>query len=196
MKRNVLFFVFDGFAEWEAAYATTGIVKSEHYHVKTLAIDKTLKRSMGGTRVLPDLDFFPETDLKDIDKSTTAMLILPGGTAWEEGENLAVADLVLHCIQQHIPVAAICGATFFLADLGLLDNIEHTSNDLHYLQQVSPSYRGRDNYVNQLSVRSESIITANGTAPVEFARDIFTVLGISNNEKTVQWFQYFEKMTA
>ena len=193
MKKNILLFVFDGFADWEAAYAATGITKSGQYNLKTLALDKNPKRSMGGMLVHPDLDFFPETDLKDIDKSTTAMLILPGGTSWEEGENLAIVDLVLHCVQHHIPVAAICGATFFLADLGLLNNIGHTSNDVNYLRYVSPLYRGEDRYINRPSVRSTGIITANGTAPIEFAKDIFVELGISDHENVSAWFHYFEK---
>ena len=123
-KKTVYLFVFDGFADWEAAYALVGINLSKAFTIKTIAIDKTHKKSMGGVSIFPDLDFLPETDLCDIDQSNTAMLILPGGSAWEQKTNQSIAPLVLHCAEHGIPVAAICGATVFLADLGLLDAID------------------------------------------------------------------------
>jgi len=195
-KRTVFFFVFDGLADWEASHALTGINKSRQFTIKTIAINKDPKRSMAGIKILPDLDFIPEVDLKDIDSTNTAMLILPGGAAWEDGGNSAIADLVLHCVQCQIPVAAICGATVFLADLQLLDAVDHTSNDLVYLRSVSSVYHGEHHYRNKASVHDQHIITANGTAAIEFAKDIFETLKIADNDEVFQWFQYFEKSLA
>jgi putative intracellular protease/amidase len=53
------------------------------------------------------------------------MLILPGGTAWDEGKN-----------GEGVPVAAICGATAGLARAGVLDTRRHTSNALEYLRAL------------------------------------------------------------
>jgi len=39
MKKTVLLFVFDGFADWEPTYALVGINKSNSYNIKTIAID-------------------------------------------------------------------------------------------------------------------------------------------------------------
>src|SRR5258708_17847789 len=141
-KKTVLFFVFEGMADWEASHALVGINKSDAFRVRTIAICKSPIKTMGGLTVCPDLDFFPEIDLQDLDALNTAMLILPGGNAWEEKKNQQVSRLVTHCADHQIPIAAICGATYFLADLGLLDEVEHTSNDLNYLQGISPDYQG------------------------------------------------------
>jgi putative intracellular protease/amidase len=191
-KKTVLFFLFDGFADWEASYALVGIGKSNSYTIKTIALTKSSRKSMGGMSLVPDLDFLPETDLKDIDSSNTAMLILPGGTAWEEKTNQAIAPLVVHCVENGIPVAAICGATVFLADLGLLDAIEHTSNDLSYLQAFSPEYQGHPFYQYQPVTVSQPIITASGTAAIEFAGAIFKSLGIIHHDQVQSWFEYFQ----
>ena len=193
-KKTVYLFVFDGFADWEPAYALVGINKSKAYTIKTIAIDKTHKKSMGGVSILPDLDFFPDTDLKDIDQSNTAMLILPGGAAWEEKINRSISPLVFHCAENGIPVAAICGATVFLADLGLLDDLDHTSNDLGYLGTYSTRYQGHTFYQYRPAVASEGVITAGGAAAVEFAAAIFDTLKISTHEAVRNWFQYLEKV--
>jgi putative intracellular protease/amidase len=192
-KKNVYVFVFDGYADWEASYAMVGIIKSKHYHVRTIAIDKDIKKSMAGLSIVPDFDFLP-ADLRDIDNSNTAMLILPGGGAWERGQNRSIAPLVKHCAQEGIPVAAICAATVFLADLGILDSVFHTSNDPGYLSALSQGYTGHELYQYKPSVSSDGIITAGGTFAIEFAASIFDALDIYDQDNTRKWFQFFDKM--
>jgi putative intracellular protease/amidase len=89
-------------------------------------------------------------------------------------------------------VAAICGATVFLARLGLLNEREHTSNDLNYLKSLADEYCGTGLYRNEPSVFHRGIVTANGTAAIEFAENIFDLLEISACENVKQWFQYFQ----
>ena len=192
MKKTVLLFVFDGFADWEPAYALVGINKSMAYIIKTIAIDKSPVKSMGGVSIFPDLDFLPDTDLKDIDASNTAMLILPGGGAWEEKTNQSIAPLVVHCAENGIPVAAICGATIFLADLDTLNTRDHTSNDLGYLQAFSSEYRGDSFYQYRPAVSGGRVITASGTAAIVFAEAIFEMLGIADHDQVKSWFHYFQ----
>ena len=195
-KKTVLLFVFDGFADWEPSYAMVGIRKSDCYTIKTIAIKKNPVISMGGMCIFPVLDFFPEVDLNDIDNTNTAMLILPGGTAWEENKNLSIKPLIAHCIHAQIPIAAICGATVFLADMGLLDTVDHTSNDLDYIKGMSPSYQGECFYQDKPCVIGDNIITATGTASIEFAKTIFEVLDIYDNVNTSLWFQYFDSVAV
>jgi hypothetical protein len=45
-------------------------------------------------------------------------------------------------------------------------------------------------------VRTEHLITANGTAAVEFAQDIFEALGIVEEPRVADWFQYFQNAVA
>ena len=191
-KKTVLLFVFDGMADWGPSYALVGINKSKAYQIKTISIDKSPKMTMGGMSICPDLDFLPRTDLDDLDSSNTAMLILPGGTAWEGMKNQDIAALVYHCVENLIAVAAICNATLFMARLGLLDEVEHTSNDMDYLQTVVPPYGGIGLYRKAPSVTSKGIITASGKASMEFACDIFQSLDISENEALKEWFSGFQ----
>lgn len=195
-KKTVYLYVFDGFADYEVSLATVGIRMSGEYQLKTIAIRKEPVRSMSGMTIVPDLDFLPATDLEDIDAANTAMLILPGGRAWELRKNELITPLAAHCLLHGIPVAGICGATVFFAELGLLNRTAHTSNHIDWLAANSSVYRGQTFYRPTPSVRTEFLITANGTASLEFANDIFESLGIAGNEMLQEWFQYFQKEVA
>lgn len=195
-KKTCYLFVFDGFADYEVSLATAGIRKSDNFQLKTIAMRKEPVRSMSGMTIMPDLDFMPDTDLEDIDSDNTGMLILPGGTAWERRTNELITPLVAHCLLHGIPVAGICGATLFLADLGLLNRTVHTSNHIDWLAASSSVYRGQALYRAAPSVRTEFLITASGTAATEFAQDIFEALGIVEDERVSGWFQYFQKEVA
>jgi putative intracellular protease/amidase len=70
------------------------------------------------------------------------MLILPGGTARDEGKHRVAAEKARQFLAADVPVAAICGATAGLARAGLLDDKRHTSNARDYLQ--ASHYGGTD----------------------------------------------------
>ncbi len=69
-------------------------------------------------------------------------------------------------------VAAICGATAGLANNGYLNSRKHTSNDLAYMKMVCPHYKGEPFYEIEPAVSDENLVTASGTAPLEFAREV------------------------
>jgi putative intracellular protease/amidase len=120
------------------------------------------------------------------------MLILPGGTAWEKGDNDLLAPLVRDIFKAGKPIAAICAATAFLGQLGLLDNLKHTSNELNYLKVIAPNYRGKEKYQNSLAVNDGNIITASGIAPIEFATEVFKKIKLYDEKVADKWFQLFK----
>jgi hypothetical protein len=188
MKKAVLHFVSDGFADWQASHALVGIRKSDCYTVKTIALEKECVLSMSGMQVLPDLDFIPVVDLKDIDRNTTAMLILPGGDFWNRGRMEDIKLLVWHCLHHEIPIAAIGNAVIFLDQLKVEVSSDHSIFAFDVLLSAG-LYQD-----SSLCSKSGLIVAATETAGIEFAKTIFEVLGIENNFHTVEWFQNFEKL--
>jgi putative intracellular protease/amidase len=85
---------------------------------------------------LPDIEL-AECNIKNIDA-----LILPGGDTWTEKIHESILNMAEQCLKENILVGAICGATFGVAQKGLLDSREHTSNDLEYLKMVCSNYKG------------------------------------------------------
>ncbi|HKM41191.1 MAG TPA: DJ-1/PfpI family protein [Methanocorpusculum sp.] len=84
-------------------------------------------------------------------------------------------------------IAAICDATVYLGKMGALNEIEHTGNQLEDLQSYAgEKYTGAGRYKNQQAVRSENFVTANGTAHMEFAREVLLALDCMSNEEVEQ----------
>ena len=80
-----------------------------------------------------------------------------------------------------------------LGAMGILNDIEHTSNNLAFLQErAGENYTGERNYVNQQSVRSGNYITANGTANLEFTRDVLIALEIMPVEEAEEWYNFYK----
>src|SRR5450830_453729 len=107
-----------------------------------------------------------------------------GGVTHEP--DLALADLVLE--QGHY-VAAICGATDGLAAVGALDNRRHTSNNLDFLKQSCPAYRGEKLYRNEPAVRGDNLLTATGLAPLEFTAEVLKMAKVWRPETIRAWYQ-------
>jgi len=186
--KKVLVFITDGFADWEASYVTAELNKPETgFQVQTIAIDKNPKVSMGGLTVIPDYS------LQDFSFNLEfVMLLLPGGTGWREEKNHQVKKLVSVCLENTIPVAAICDATTFLGNYGFLDQHKHTGNSLPYLKEGAPNYRGDKNYIEEQSVSDGCLITANGSGALEFSRDILNKLDVLKGKELEEWYDLFK----
>ncbi|MBD3274989.1 MAG: glutamine amidotransferase [Candidatus Marinimicrobia bacterium] len=186
MRKKIFVFLFDGFSDWEISYLTPEINKSEQFDLEYFSTNGKLITSMGGLQIKPT------HSLSDLRIEAIDMLVLPGGTAWESGEISGLEKITKSLFEDGKPIAAICAATTFLGQLGLLNDLKHTSNDLNYLKRIAPYYSGETNYQNSLAITDKNIITANGIAPIEFAREIFKKTALYTNENIEIWFQLFK----
>lgn len=183
MKKEVLVFIFDSYADWEPAYVCAELNSPDtNYIVKTLSFDKSPKVSMGGFHVLPDysIDDFPKG---------FSLLILSGGLAWMEQKNNAVLPVVKYAVKNNIPVGAICNAANFMAENGFLDKIDHTGNTLEFMKLQAPLYCGEQHFINKQAVCSQNIITANGSGTLEFAKEILILLNAKPQNEVQAWYK-------
>ena len=184
MKKEILVFIFDTYADWEPAYICAELnAPDTGYVVKTISLDKEPKTSMGGFRAIPDysIDSFP----KDFH-----LLILCGGLAWMEQKNDGVLPLVDYAVKHRIPVGAICNACNFMAEHGYLDHVKHTGNTLEFVKSQAPHYNGDGNFLEKQAVCDGGIITANGTGELEFAREILMLLEVKEMGDIEGWYQF------
>lgn len=189
-SQTVHLFIFETLADWEPGFAIAGINKPTfqtqpgRYSVKTVGLNPSPVKTMGGVTLLPDLT------LDQLEPAQSAMLILPGGDTWDEGQNIEAAQKAKDFLAAGVPVAAICGATAALARLGLLDDKRHTSNAPDYLQATN--YQGAALYVNEPAVTDGRLITAAGTAPLDFAYHIFKKLDLYPADTLEAWYGLFK----
>ncbi|CAM4427758.1 glutamine amidotransferase [Paenibacillus alkaliterrae] len=188
--KQVLVFLTDGFADWEASYVCAELNNPQSgYEIKTIAVDLEPKTSMGGLKVLPDYAA-SGSEWRQLD---VAMLILPGGTGWNDPINEQAKDTIRQCLDLEAGIAAICDATTFLGRHGFLEEHKHTGNMLVNLKHGAPDYRGDILYVDAQAVADGPLITANGSAAVEFAKLILEKLGVYQGEALEQWYDVFKK---
>jgi len=179
--------VFDGFADWEPAFALAELRRSGGLEVVTVGFSVAPVRSMGGLTVIPD------RSLDGLDPRAVRLLLLPGGDLWEGAyPEAAVTRAITAMRDAGVPIAAICGATIAAARAGLLDDRAHTSNERGYLDAHAPGYHGDSRYVDTLAVRDRGVITASGLGPVDFAREIFEELGVFSESDRPLWYHLFK----
>lgn len=188
--RTVHLFVYDTLADWEPGYAIAGINNPAYqthpgrYRVRTVGVGTDPVTTAGGMRILPDMT------VADLDPADSAMLILPGGDAWDGDGVPQAVQKAREFLAACVPVAAICGATSGLARAGLLDDVDHTSNAPEYLQMTG--YAGGARYRAEPAVADGNLITAPGTAPLEFAREIFRTLDLYEPRVLDAWYALFK----
>lgn len=183
MQRTVYIVLLDGFADWEAAYlapALRGGVqpgRPAFGAVAYLAPGGRPVRSIGGLTVTPDGAV--EAGLP----ADCAGLVLAGGMGWQQPEAEAVDRLVREARSRELPVGAICNACAFLAAHGHLNDIRHTGNTVEQLRAWSGDrYTGAALFEERQAVADGGIVTANGSAALEFTRACLLALGADTAE--------------
>jgi hypothetical protein len=187
-------FVFETMADWEAAFAVAAFnnlrLQSPPgcYRVVTAAMTLGPVRTMGGVRIQPDVA------LDGVTAESSAMLILPGGHAWETGVNEEALQLASRFIASGTPVVATCAATLALARAGLLDHLRLNGNSREYL--ISSGFRGAGFYCGVPAHNGQSTIAAAEVAPIDFAREIFRMLNLKSIASTEPWYGMFKYSDA
>jgi putative intracellular protease/amidase len=185
MKNKAYVLVFDGFADWEAALIMCELKKMEQIEVVTVGFTKERIHSMGGLKVIPDIS------LEEVQVDGALIFIMPGGEMWEGFSSVELSSLLQKLHESNVYIAAICGATLFLAKEGFFNERKHTSNSKSYLKENVPSYKD-GLYQEKLAVTDDTIITASGLGCIEFAFEILEALSIYDKTIRKQWFDLFK----
>jgi putative intracellular protease/amidase len=195
-KNTVHVGVYDTMADWEIGHVTAHLRSGRfhrepgRYEIVTVGPAAQPITTMGGLRVTPDIT------LEQLTPEGSAMLILPGADLWDSGDELApFARAARAFLGAGVPVAAICGATAGLAREGLLDDRDHTSAVVQYLQ-MQDGYAGAERYRDEDAVTGGDLITAGPTEPPAFAREIFRRLDVYSPEVLDAWFRLFARSDA
>ena len=141
-------------------------------------------KSIGGFRLLPDYSF-------DTMPDDYAALVLVGGFGWLTPVADKVVAIVKHAIAKGKIVGAICNAASFMAKHGFLTNIKHTGNGVEQLSiWGGENYTNPDGYINAQAVSDANIVTANGSATLEFAKELLSLLENDTPERIEMYYQF------
>jgi len=121
--------------------------------------------------------------------------VLIGGYGWMNEEAVSkVVPIVKNAIDKGILVGAICNAASFMAKCGFLNEVKHTGNGLDQLKLWGGEhYTNEQGYVDAQAVSDNRIVTANGSASLEFAKEMLLLLENDPVEGIEIWYQFFKQ---
>ena len=182
--KKILYVILEQWADWELAYISSAVnmLGQGKFENKTVSLTKNAVASIGGVKCLPDYD------LQSVSSDFDA-LILIGGMSWHSENAMQVKPLVDDCIKNGKVLGAICDACRFLASVGALNDAKHTANDLNELKRYS-TYTNEQGFIHRQAVSDNNVITANGTATLEFAREVLCALSVAPEQQIKGWYDF------
>lgn len=191
MSNEILYILLPDYAAHEAVYLSEAIASDDYalkddpkYVNKVVAPTMETVKSIGGFRTAPDYSF-------DTMPADYAALVLIGGFGWTTPVARQVEPIVRKAIEEGKIVGAICNGASFMAKCGFLNNVRHTGNGLEQLKLWGgENYTNPDEYVHAQAVKDRNIVTANGSAALEFAKVLLLLLENDTPERIERYYQF------
>lgn len=182
--KKILYVILQQWADWELAYISSAVnmLGGGRFENKIVSLTKDAVISIGGIKCLPD------HDLKSVPSDYDA-LILIGGMSWHDENALQIKPLAIDCIKNGKVLGAICDACGFLGSLGILNDVKHTANDLSELKQYG-AYTNEQGFIHRQAVSDNNVVTANGTAALEFAQEVLRALSVATEDRIKGWYDF------
>lgn len=190
MSNEILYILLPDYAAHEAVYLSQAIASDEFamkdnpkYVNKVVAPALEPVRSIGGFLTVPDYSFATMPD-------DYAALVLIGGFGWNTSVADQVVPIVRHAIAKGKIVGAICNAASFMAKHGFLNSVKHTGNGLEQLKLWGgTNYTNAEGYIHAQAVSDNNVVTANGSATLEFAKELLLLLENDTPERIEMYYQ-------
>lgn len=191
MSNEILYILLPDYAAHEVVYLSEAIASDEYalkvnpkYVNKVVAPTMDPVKSIGGFNTLPDYSF--ETMPDDY-----AALVLIGGFGWCTPVADKVVDIVRDAIEKGRVVGAICNGASFMAKHGFLNAVKHTGNGQEQLKYWGgDKYTNLAGYINAQAVSDKNIVTANGSATLEFAKELLLLLENDTPDRIEMYYQF------
>ncbi|MCB1518842.1 MAG: DJ-1/PfpI family protein [Hyphomicrobiaceae bacterium] len=173
---KIAVFLTDRFADWECALLMAAARTYYGMDVLTVSTNGQKVTSAGGLQIIPDLA------LDQVSAQKPDAFIMAGGSVWSTDEAPDMDDALKALAAGKVLIGAICDANLALAATGLINDVPHTANAPEALSGVG-DYDGEKNYVaSPAAIRADGFVTAPGTAPISFMREVLIALGRDEKE--------------
>lgn len=191
MSNEILYILLPDYAAHELVYLSQAVASDEFalkenpkYVNKVVAPTLEPVKSIGGFRTVPDYSF-------DTLPEDYAALVLIGGFGWVAPVAKNVVPIINKAVEKGKVIGAICNAASFMAKQGFLNRIRHTGNGLEQLKLWGDeNYTNSAGYVHAQAVSDNNIVTANGSATLEFAKELLLLLENDTPERIEMYYQF------
>ncbi len=191
MNNEILYILLPDYAAHEAVYLSQAIASDDFalkenpkYVNKVVAPTLEPVKSIGGFRTVPDYSF-------DTMPDDYVALVLIGGFGWSTPVADNVVPIVRHAIENGKIIGAICNGAAFMAKHGFLNTVKHTGNGPDQLKLWGgKNYTNTGGYINAQAISDNNIVTANGSATLEFAKELLLLLENDTSERIEMYYQF------
>ncbi len=185
--KKALIFLFDGFAEFEVNIASLFLISKE-FEIITATVDGKTVTGEGGFLCQPHVA------IEHIEVADYEVLIVPGGHIFEHLENEKLLSIVNELHKQNKWIAGICAGTSLLHAAGVLNKKKFSTSLTPDEKQLAHLHEWKYKQNKDVTVDGK-IITAVGSAYVEFATEIMKQLNLFNETEAKENLQYFKNVT-
>lgn len=175
MKRAA-FIAFEEFAMWQVALLQK-FLRDKNWQIDTLTLGGHDVRTDGGITVRAD------RPMEEAEPNDYQLLLFPGAGG-EIRESLLDSNTLKGFIQTFEgPIAASCASALFLASAGKLTG-KYTTTEI--IKERYDAYFQTGEYTNQDVCVDGGIITSKGFAHFEFMMKVIELLGLSDEDPSLQ----------
>ncbi len=120
-----------------------------------------------------------------------AALVLIGGFGWSTPVAEQIVPIIRQAIEKGKIIGAICNGASFMAKHGFLNSVKHTGNGPEQLKLWGgDNYTNPDGYIHAQAIKDKNIVTANGSAALEFAKELLLLLENDSPERVEMYYQF------
>ncbi|SCY84303.1 DJ-1/PfpI family protein [Alkaliphilus peptidifermentans] len=187
---KIAFFIYDDMADFEITFAAH-LLGTNGYEIVTIAYEDKLIRNKTGVQ------YKPLKQVKDIINEDIEGLIITGG--WNGEIRPELMDLIHKVNSKDKLLAAICAGPRYLAKAGILNSFKYTTSISEWTETHNQNFGDdkdpfpRENYIFDKVIRDRNVITAQGTAFIDFAVEICDWFKLfKDNEEKVSFLNSFK----
>ncbi len=184
--KKILVYIYDNMATFEIALLTQLLASVQDMQVIIAADEVRFIKDMPGFSIMP------QVDLKSVDIKQLDGMIIPGG--WLAHLDEQLIRLIRDLNEEKKLVAAICAAPWILAKAGILEGRKYTTSIAEWTDEARKLFKTedpfpREGYVNSRVVRDDNIITAQGSAFVDFTIEVIDYFNLFEDEAERKAFE-------
>lgn len=177
---KILVFIYDEMADFEITFVTHLLGADLGKEIVTIGYEDKLIRSKSG------IVYKPIKLVKDVLKEDAEGLIIPGG--WNGEIRPELIELIQNLNEKGKLLGAICAGPRFLAKAGVLDSVKYTTSIVSWTESHAQQFMESDpfprhNFILDRVIRDRNIITAQGTAFIDFAIEVADWFGAFDGEE-------------
>ncbi len=184
--RKIVVYIYEGMATFEIALLAQLLGSDPGIELIITADELRLIKDKSGMLIMP------HTDLKSVHSEDIDGIIIPGGWLADLDEHLI--SIIRDLKEEQKLIAAVCAGSSIMARSGVLKGIRYTTSIVEWQDKHRDFFKiedpfPRESYVECRAIRDGNIITAKGSAFIDFTMEVCDYFDLFEDEDDKKAFE-------